>query len=351
MPFLDAYDISGEAQSMIWEAIFWTVLYLGYASGWSHVVRAMHRPTKLWKMAGKRGGLFSGNGRDDCVLWTLLGVHHITAGLLMLLGVLHSDPILWRHGYLLETGLEVADTLAFLFGLYPYGRHDGFKPEMQAAMMFHHLPGMLMAPFVMSQGLYANPHLQQIGFWMLAGAAVSCFAGIYTYSLDMERQIVQATVALVVNTAFFLYCRLYIFPVESWNVLQDVKSDEVLGQNSVLIGIMYFGAIALSIFNIACVADLIPKNYRYIKRCLDGVTPIDDGPVPPSRDSLLGIRRRSTIILQAVEAIDSRRSSLSDVVLMQPPTTLLDDSALSEEDQTAMNRTLSKMSSNDKKVR
>jgi hypothetical protein len=230
-----------------------------------------------------REGAVCGNGRDDSIILTLWGFHHITAAALMFAGTYTNSPNLWRHGYLLETGYEIGDLLSIALPMYPY-RNDNVKPEMFIALTFHHLPGILLSPFVMSCGIYKNVHLQMIGLWLLAGAGFSCFVAVLTYAVDFNKQMKLAAAMFCSNTLFFLYSRWYIFPSESFALLKDTSSDP---NQSVVLALLRFGGLALTIFNIGIASDILPKAIRYIKRAIDGETPIETKPIPSSRDSIL----------------------------------------------------------------
>lgn len=82
IPALDGI-LSPENQSLGAEAIFWTLAYMAYAQVFSRVIRAVYRKSSIWTHAHKRGGVFCGNGRDDAVMLTVCGVHHISAAYVM----------------------------------------------------------------------------------------------------------------------------------------------------------------------------------------------------------------------------------------------------------------------------
>lgn len=87
IPFLDGFGIDGEAQSIVFEAAFWSIAYLLYVQIFSRVLRHLFRRTKIWEQAHQRIGVFLGNGRDDAVLMTCLGIHHGSAAILMYFGI------------------------------------------------------------------------------------------------------------------------------------------------------------------------------------------------------------------------------------------------------------------------
>jgi len=296
LPFLDGY-VTTESQSVLFEVMFWTTLYLIYANVFSRLLRSAYRKLPLWKTSHLREGILCGNGRDDAVLLTVLGTHHFAAAALMLVGVHTDSPDLWRHGYLLETGFEIADLLSMVVPMYPY-RDDNVKPDMVAGIVFHHLAGIPLAPFVMTCGLYKNVHMQAIGSWLLAGAGVSCAMANINYRLDYDKQMKYAALVFCSNVAFFLYARWYVFPIESLALLEDVANDpETYGgaeKNFTTIQrLLRFGGFVMAVFNLAVVADVVPKTIRYVKRALDGGrTPIETKPIPSSRDSILLQRSR-----------------------------------------------------------
>jgi len=368
------------------ETAFWTTAYLAYNYVFSRMLRLLYKKMPIWNHARRRAGVFCGNGRDDAVYCTLLCFHHGLAAYVMKLGVDRAAlavadgdtdahdaaSVTWRRGYLIETGFEVADTLCIFFRLYPYGEHDGMKPETSVIMLLHHAPGICLAPFVMSYaGLYGNVHLQTIAFWLLGGAFASCLTGLYMYAVDFDRHIRRVAAAFYVSIGFFLYCRFYQFPVHALNLLRDVARDEQLN-GSVAQKILYAYGIMMTLFNVGVSVDAVPKLFRYAKRVLDGVTPIETEPVPPSRESILagvhaaaGRRRRSSSLLRAVQTVTataaSRSSSFSTVMMLNPiedvanakkvqPVSAFDDDdddgldGLNEEDRKALKHTLSKIS-------
>ena len=146
-------------------------------------------------------------------------------------------------------------------------------------------PGIMLAFSVVLTGLYENENLQIITIALLIGAAVSLFFGQYLYTLDVNKQIKHATFVFLCNVCFFLYCRWYLFPKHSLLFIEDVKNTP-LG-DTFLMKMLYAAGCIFSVFNVAICADIIPMTYRYVKRCIDGTTPLEIKPVPSSRDSMV----------------------------------------------------------------
>ena len=267
-------------------------------------------------------------------------------------------------------GFEVADFVSMALSLYPYTKHDGIKPEIQAALVVHHLPGILLSVFVMETGLYKNTHMQKIVICLLGGALVTCLFCIYIYTLNFETQMVQAAIAFNLNVAMFFYCRWYVFPTESLALLADVKADPDLSEG-VLIKLLYAGGVFMGLFNIGITVDVLPKCVRYIMRAMDGVTAIETEAVPKSRDSVLfgsSSKRRSrrSSVMMAVNAINpiadqGKRSSIATIMGMNAiedvweseeeterirgrDNTIEEDTDLDKDDLAALNRTVSSMS-------
>eukprot|EP00579_Thalassiosira_antarctica_P025440 CAMPEP_0202014786 /NCGR_PEP_ID=MMETSP0905-20130828/30120_1 /ASSEMBLY_ACC=CAM_ASM_000554 /TAXON_ID=420261 /ORGANISM="Thalassiosira antarctica, Strain CCMP982" /LENGTH=384 /DNA_ID=CAMNT_0048574785 /DNA_START=80 /DNA_END=1234 /DNA_ORIENTATION=+ len=368
---LDRY-LSPETQSIALEVIFWALSYTLFVQIFSHVLRKVYRRTKIWNYARQREGVFLGNGRDDAVLLTCLGIHHGFAAYLMYKGLTTNHPNTWRHGFLVETGFEVSDYVALILGIYPYAKHDGFKDDIKVALVVHHIPGIVLSVFVMGCGLYKNSHMQKICLCLLGGAFVSCLSTVFTYALNFQTQMTQVAIAFNINAGFFLWCRWYIYPIESIALLKDVHADPALN-DGILLYLLYAGGILMAIFNLGICADVLPKCVRYIKRAIDGVTPIETKPVPSSRDSMLyrsgaggggnGGRRRSSILV-AVDSVSpvsskARRLSMTTIMGMNAVEDVVQtskneddgDEDLDQDDLAALHRTVSSMGDNDKKDR
>ena len=345
---LDGY-ITPETQSIAIEVLFWTICYTLFVQCFSRALRCVYRQTNIWNYAKKREGIFLGNGRDDAVLLTCLGVHHGCAAYLMYIGLMNDDPDLWCHGFLLEAGFEVADYAAIIFGIFPYASYDGFRADVKPILMAHHVPGIVLSFFVMNSGLYQNVHMQKICLALLGGAFFSCIATVYIYSLNPDKQMTQAAVAFNLAAVFFLWCRWWVYPIESFALLEEVRAHHELS-NGIILYVLYAAGILMALFNLGIAADVLPKCIRYTKRAFDGVTPIDINDISSSRDSIL--RRRRSSVMKVVEAVNPiRRYSLITVMGMNAIEDIVntsknnDDDDLDPDDLKNLNKTLSSMSS------
>jgi len=115
----------------------------------------------------------------------------------------------------------------------------------------------------------------------------------------------------------------------------------------------------MALFNIGICVDMLPKSIRYIRRAIDGKTPIDTEPIPSSRDSILygGRSSRTRSILVAVDAMNvsnrARRASVATIMGLNAVEDLVrttdtireDDEGIDADDLKALNKTISSISS------
>lgn len=376
IPFLDGFGVGDEAQSILFEAAFWAMAFLIYIQIFSRVLRYLYRKTTIWQRAHQRIGVFLGNGRDDAVLMTCMGLHHGLAALLMYIGIERGVPILWRHGYLIETGYEIMDIISMIIKQYPYAKHDGMKDDIKVALFLHHIPGISLALLVMETGLYKNVHMQTIVLALLGGALVSCLCCVILYAMSFQTQMPLVAILFNINVGFFLFCRWWVYPRESFALLEDVRDEPELN-GGFLLKLLYGGGVLMTMFNLGVSVDLIPQCVRYIKRAFDGTTLINTEPIPRSRDSVLfgkpGSRRSSLVMaMDAINPVagEGRRSSIAtimglnaieDVIRTEIETKVKrhstpnspgvpeeDVSDLTREDLAALNTTISNMTSGKK---
>jgi hypothetical protein len=286
----DAF-LSHESQSILIEILFWSILFLLYATPASNFFRALlsQKAASFWKGPIKdRCGVVAANAQDDCILVLTNALHHGAAGLLCAWGARTKDANLWRHGYLLEVGFEMADLVAMVIPTYPY-RWDNVKKDIQIATFFHHLPGIFFPGLLLrNSSLYQNEHLQEISIWLLLGASFSLFSIFLIYTRDANTQMVQTSFLFFANFFFFLYCRFYVFIKESRQLIHDIEADKEV-EGTIAAKCLYFYGGFICLFNFGMLADVIPKGYRMVLRTWDGVTPLDDDTVevPPAREHRL----------------------------------------------------------------
>ena len=150
---LDGY-LNPSTQSIAYRSPLLEFMLYRFVQIFSRMLRYVYRQTNIWNYAKQREGIFLGNGRDDAVLLTCLGVHHGFAAYLMYVGLMNEDPNLWKHGFLLEAGFELADYIAVMLNIFPYAYYDGFRADVKPVLIVHHIPGIVLSFFVMDSGLY-----------------------------------------------------------------------------------------------------------------------------------------------------------------------------------------------------
>ena len=308
LPILDGYNISKDSQSIIFEIVSWTAIYLIYAAIMSRLVRFIMSQMAFWNDGNlnKRSGGICCNAQDDMVVFVVFGIHHLIAGCMCFNGLVNDDGNMFRHGYLLEVGFEIGDVVSMIVNLYPYAL-DNVKPESRNGLLFHHLSGIFFSGIYLHANLHCNEHFRIIAVVLLFGAAFTALSGVYLTSMNPEgKQVKQVTFLMIVGLCFWCYCRFYIFPCESYLLLQQVWANPELCGTYVEV-CLYLSYIFYTLFSLGIAIDFGSKCIRLAKRCFDGVTPYDVDDVPPSREE----RMKSMYLQQQKPQQRRRRSSFS----------------------------------------
>lgn len=304
-PLLDGV-LSRPAQSILIELSFWTIGFLSFATVSSQLFRSLFKNCRFWYIAHKRGGVFALNAQDDLPALAVIGIQHVIGGLLMTLGVLRSDPTLWRHGLLCEAGYEVGDIISLSLSLFPYDVK--IKEQLKVPIVCHHIPGIVLSFAALLSDLHYNEHLRSIGMWLLLAGGVSLLASFYGHTIDFRTNMPKAAIAFVLNNVFFMYARLWAFPMHSLHLIKDVKEDD--NQSDKTLYVLYASAALYSVFNIGVLAEQIPLMFRYIMRAVDGVTAIDTKPVPPPKEGRMDRRRSSIVRVMETMGVNPKRQSV-----------------------------------------
>lgn len=283
LPFL-GMNISAVNQSVLLEATFWTILYIFFVNSFSVFLRSVYKPLPLWKLSKKRSGTFCFNAQDDTILLSIFVVHHGTAAAMMIYGHFKSNPAIFRHGYLWEMGFELGDTLAYILNWYPF-RHEGMRPSMTLALMCHHIAGILLLGTVIDASLYYNPHLRALAIWLLVSACGASGLGVYSYSLNLQTQLMMAVVGSYLATIWYYYLRLYLFLKESLYLIGDIaSSDGELDKAKNSLALIYLYVAAVTFFNLVLATEWIPTTISATMRLIDGKTSLESKAVHLSRE-------------------------------------------------------------------
>jgi hypothetical protein len=247
------------------EIALWTMAYLIHTIYTPKAVFNYFKSSPFFEKLKlqRRKGIIVSDAQGDYVFMFLLSSHHTLAGLLMIMGSAFNMPQLWNRGYLIEAGYEVGDLVAMYFRSYPY-HNNKIKQELRYALVFHHLPGLLLPFYLFKSGLNENNNVQSIAAWMVMNAGLGAVAQAYIHTLDFTKDMVQAAMVNNCNAAFFLYARFYVFPQNSFELIEHIRATESISSDPVHFMLYAIGAF-LFVFNLALLGEFVAKTYKYNK--------------------------------------------------------------------------------------
>jgi len=291
LPILDGY-LSGSHQSIVVEMTFMTVLYLVFMNASNRIFRSIFRKYRFWYTAHRSPGVVNKNAQDDLPFVLALGIHHGIAAAFFLWGRFRSDPDIWRHGYLIESGYEIGDTLSMIVGLVPY---KNIKRALIIPFLCHHIPGVSLAwIFLTSSDLRFNPHLMNIIVWLLLASSFGMFTAFFAYTLDLRKNIMLSGIAQNANLLFFGFARLYVFPKEVSLLIQDLRQTATPDSER-LIGLLYVMGGLFMVFNLGIVITATPDFLVLLKNAFTGNDPYKLTVEPPAEGRMP--RRKSSILM------------------------------------------------------
>jgi len=211
----------------------------------------------LWKLFSKQSwweylttyeGLFSKNTQIEVVYVSLLGIHHLIGGLMMVYGVFYDSPMIFGHAALWELVDDVNDLTSMIFLVWPFEEFD-FK--MLAIMGFHHIFGVIIIVPVLTTELFLDQDLQLIGIALLLAGAVSCLGLVISRTMDrrVPKEAWMDFFMWVVNLVFFTLCRFYVYPKHLYRFFEATNWE----RNDLIIA----AAICMTIFNILIFMDAL----------------------------------------------------------------------------------------------
>ncbi len=184
-----------------------------------------------------------------------------------------------ERGVTPRAGYELYDLFAFLMRFWPYS--DYMKRSTELVLVFHHIPGLMLAGPIITQGLYKSRNLQVIGTCLLAAGAVSVGVGCITHTIDVQKERGAAFGLQLFTYCFYVTTRFGVFPYAAWGFLNEVQ-----GREQMLVLAVKVGIALMTTFNVVILMDLSKKTYRYGKRWLDGgKTVLNVDPVPLSKEA------------------------------------------------------------------
>lgn len=135
---------------------------------------------------------------------------------------------------------------------------------------------------------------------MVGGITLLC--AFYIGTLDFDKDMKKAAFANTTNIAFFVYARFIQFPYHSYYLMKDVRADP--GHSALVVGLFSFYFVFMSIYNLGAFAKMLPQGIRFVRRAIDGVTVIDDGPIAPPKEGRMKARR-SSLVLRMLQRVDA----------------------------------------------
>jgi len=205
-----------------------------------------------WDYLATYEGLMNKNTQVEVVYVSLLGIHHLIGGLLMVYGVLSHNPMLWGHAAVWELVHDISDLMCMMFLWWPFNERD---LKMLVVTGFHHIFGVIIVVPVLTTGLYLDQNLQFIGIALLLAGAVSCLG--LAMSRTMNRRVPKEAwmdfFMWLVNLAFFTSCRFYIYPKHLYRFFASTNWEP----NYLIIS----AAICMTVFNVLILIDATSSTY------------------------------------------------------------------------------------------
>jgi len=231
----DKTDIAIECAVMI---IFYRIVFFNFLGA---ILKWLYSTRPWWPYLASYRGLFVKNTQLEMVYVTVLGIHHIAGGLVMLYAYYYDVPRLYAHACVWELVDDIHDMACMVLVLWPFDERD---MKMIFIMGVHHTVGFIIVVPALTTGLYLNPHMQMAGLALLLAGGVSCFsvAGSRTLDRRVPSEAWLDFYFAMVSTSFYVVCRFYIFPKEAFLFLQekDIAEGVLRYEIYIAIGFMLF---------------------------------------------------------------------------------------------------------------
>jgi len=183
---------------------------------------------------------------------TLIAVHHLLGGFVLLYAYLYDNASLCGHAAMWELADDIHDLICLLFLYWPF---EVRELKIIVFTGFHHIVGVIIIVPVLTQGLYLDQNLQLIAIALLLAGGVSCCAVIITRTMDrrVPKECWMDLLIWLVNLLFFLVCRFYIFPQQLYLYFEKTNWET----NHLLIA----GAMCMTMFNLLIFTDSLSSTY------------------------------------------------------------------------------------------
>ena len=246
-------------------------------------------------------GLFCQDVQKEVVYMSILAVHHLLGGGLMLAGYVYDSPSMWLQGLLFEVVDDIHDSMLMLIPLWPFvettdtsatlattGRPTASSPDAAAnsatqpasnrdpklatLLCFHHSFGIITFIPVILTGLFLDSRVQAIGWSLLLAGGISC--GVLAYSRTIDRNTPtgawKSFIVWMCNLGFFYYCRFYVYPREFYSLVYTEWAQLETSTKIVLV----VGNLLISVFNLAIGVDATFQAVGLLRNALRGGKPV-----------------------------------------------------------------------------
>lgn len=244
-----AFTLKAIAIEMVVLLVIYRVLFFTVLKGF---LWKLFEKQSWWEYLTTYEGLFSKNTQVEVVYVSLLGIHHLIGGLMMVYGVLYNNPVIYGHAALWELVDDVNDLTSMTFLMWPFEELD---LKMLTIMGFHHIFGVIIIIPVLTTGMYLDQDLQFIGIALLLAGAVSCLGLVISRTMDrrIPKEAWMDFFMWLFNLAFFTLCRFYIFPKHLYRFFETTNWES----NTLIIS----AAICMTIFNLLIFMDSLSSTY------------------------------------------------------------------------------------------
>jgi len=218
------------------------------------MIQKLYSRQSWWDYLTTYRRLFCQDVQKEIQYTSILAIHHLFGGALMLKGLLSQSPEWFAAGMLVELADDVHDSALMLLKGWPFG-DAGAKMDVKLTtiMLAHHLAGILTIVPCLTNGLHTNVHVQKLGTALLSAGGISLV--VLSASRTCDRRVAsearQCAALWVGNWFFYFYCRFYIYP----QCILGLYREE-FGQMSQVMQRAFIGfSITMTAFNVAILAD------------------------------------------------------------------------------------------------
>jgi len=228
--------------------------------------KAIHRVYSRqpwWEYLTTYRGIFCQDVQKEVQYCSILAVHHLFGGYLMLHGLRHQQPEFWAAGAIVEMSDDIHDCALMFLNKWPFG--DGAEKDLKlvAIMTVHHLASITCFVPTLLNGLHANPRVQKLGAALLSAGGVSLVAIVASRTRNRKNaaHARQDAMLCVGNLAFYTYCRFYVFPVEILGLFrEDYRSFTPTMQKSFCLF-----TVLMSVFNVAIFLEAVKQTVERVR--------------------------------------------------------------------------------------